>query len=237
MARLVRAGRGRPSRRSAPAPGRERVDHLARRLARRHRLRPSEVGHRARPGPAAARARTMRSQSSCCSAASASARLRASQAVARLVGRALRAREAPRTPPRADVEGRARSSRAPARLGHAASAERGRAPVVPTAGCRSRSASWRMISCGRSAAARAAQRRRTAAGRGRRCAARPAVGLEALAHVLAERELGLAVDGDAVVVVDPDQLAELEWPASEAASLATPSIRSPSLSRARRCGD
>ena len=37
----------------------------------------------------------------------------------------------------------------------------------------------------------------------------PAVGLEALAHVLGEGEVGGAVDGDVVVVVEQDQLAEL----------------------------
>ncbi len=37
----------------------------------------------------------------------------------------------------------------------------------------------------------------------------PAVGLEALAHVLGEGEVGGAVDGDVVVVVEEDQLAEL----------------------------
>ena len=38
----------------------------------------------------------------------------------------------------------------------------------------------------------------------------PAVRLEALAHVFAERQVGVAVDGDGVVVVEIDQLAQLE---------------------------
>src|SRR6266567_2111305 len=38
----------------------------------------------------------------------------------------------------------------------------------------------------------------------------PAVALEAARGVVRERQIGLAVDGDAVVVVDPDQLAQLE---------------------------
>merc|ERR1719414_1498562 len=36
----------------------------------------------------------------------------------------------------------------------------------------------------------------------------PAVGLVALAHVLREGELGVAVDGDAIVVVEDNELAE-----------------------------
>ena len=40
----------------------------------------------------------------------------------------------------------------------------------------------------------------------------PAVGLEALADVVGERELGRAVDGDVVVVVDADQPSEAEVP-------------------------
>ena len=46
----------------------------------------------------------------------------------------------------------------------------------------------------------------------------PAVALEPLRRVVREREIGLAVDGDAVVVVDPDQTAELQM-AGERAGL------------------
>src|SRR5439155_1022196 len=38
----------------------------------------------------------------------------------------------------------------------------------------------------------------------------PAVALEPLRRVVREREIGLAVDGDAIVVVDPDQTTELQ---------------------------
>ena len=57
----------------------------------------------------------------------------------------------------------------------------------------------------------------------------PAIGQEARRDVVAEGEIGVALDGDAVAVVDPAEIAEhLRWPASEAASLETPSIMSPS---------
>jgi len=48
----------------------------------------------------------------------------------------------------------------------------------------------------------------------------PAVGFVALADVFAERELGLAVDGDVVVVVDVDQPAEAEVPGQGAGLVA-----------------
>ena len=57
----------------------------------------------------------------------------------------------------------------------------------------------------------------------------PAVGLEAPADVLGERELGVAVDGDVVVVVDDDQPAQPEVAGERRRLVATPSIRSPSL--------
>ena len=38
----------------------------------------------------------------------------------------------------------------------------------------------------------------------------PSVGLEALARIVGQRELGAAVDGDVVVVVDDDELAQTE---------------------------
>ena len=47
-------------------------------------------------------------------------------------------------------------------------------------------------------------------------------------HVLGERQRGVALDRDVVVVVEADQAAEPRWPASEQASDATPSWRSPS---------
>ena len=59
----------------------------------------------------------------------------------------------------------------------------------------------------------------------------PVIGLEAHGDVLGEGELGGAVEGDEVVVVEDDELAEAEGPASEAVSCEMPSIRSPSPQR------
>ena len=56
----------------------------------------------------------------------------------------------------------------------------------------------------------------------------PVVGLEAQRDVLGEGEVGATLDGDLVVVVEVDELAELSVPASEAASEEAPSIKSPS---------
>ena len=56
----------------------------------------------------------------------------------------------------------------------------------------------------------------------------PAVAHEAGGDVVGVGEVGFAVDRDVVVVVDPAEVVELRWPASEAASLETPSIRQPS---------
>jgi hypothetical protein len=62
----------------------------------------------------------------------------------------------------------------------------------------------------------------------------PAVGLEALGGVVEEPARGvtvaahLAVDGDVVVVVDGDQLAEPQRAGQEQASWEMPSIRQPS---------
>jgi hypothetical protein len=38
----------------------------------------------------------------------------------------------------------------------------------------------------------------------------PAVGLEALANIFTEREVGVAVDGDGVIILEIDKLAQLE---------------------------
>ena len=51
----------------------------------------------------------------------------------------------------------------------------------------------------------------------------PAVGLIALQYVLGEGHIGAAIDGDAVVVVQGDQLAQLQVTGQEAASEDTPS--------------
>ena len=56
----------------------------------------------------------------------------------------------------------------------------------------------------------------------------PAVGQEPGRDVLGERQVGAAFDGDVVVVEDPAQVIEARWPASDAASALTPSIRQPS---------
>ena len=56
----------------------------------------------------------------------------------------------------------------------------------------------------------------------------PAVGLEALRRVVGEPALHVAVDRDAVVVVESDELAEPSVPASDTASCEMPSIRQPS---------
>ena len=45
----------------------------------------------------------------------------------------------------------------------------------------------------------------------------PAVALEAPADVLGEGQVGVAVDGDAVVVVEHDELAELQVPGEDCA--------------------
>jgi ferredoxin len=59
----------------------------------------------------------------------------------------------------------------------------------------------------------------------------PAVCGKAGLDVFAERDRGTAREGDAVVVVEDDELAELEVAAREAASACTPSIMSPSPAR------
>ena len=48
---------------------------------------------------------------------------------------------------------------------------------------------------------------------------------------LVKRQIGTAPEGDEVVGVEGDELASRRWPAREAASEETPSIRSPSLTR------
>jgi hypothetical protein len=60
----------------------------------------------------------------------------------------------------------------------------------------------------------------------------PAVRFEPAPNVLGEGKGGLAVDRDVIVVVDESELIEPEVSASEAASLPTPSIMSPSLTNA-----
>jgi len=57
----------------------------------------------------------------------------------------------------------------------------------------------------------------------------PAVALEAFYRVVVEGDLGGAVDGDVVVVVDVNERPSPRCPANEAASWLIPSIRSPSL--------
>jgi hypothetical protein len=60
----------------------------------------------------------------------------------------------------------------------------------------------------------------------------PAVGLETTADVLVEGDVGRAVDGDVVVVVDPAQVRELEMP-GERCRLACHALHhSPSLQNA-----
>jgi hypothetical protein len=56
----------------------------------------------------------------------------------------------------------------------------------------------------------------------------PAVGRKARRRVVGEPAFHMAVDGDAVVVVERDQLAQASVPASEQASWLMPSIRQPS---------
>ena len=56
----------------------------------------------------------------------------------------------------------------------------------------------------------------------------PAVGAETGAHVLKECDVRVALYRDTVVVVEVDDLAELVRAANDAASDATPSMRSPS---------
>ena len=57
----------------------------------------------------------------------------------------------------------------------------------------------------------------------------PAVGGVAGGDVLAERDVGVVLDGDVVLVVEDDRGCPARWwPASELASAVTPSIRSPS---------
>lgn len=57
----------------------------------------------------------------------------------------------------------------------------------------------------------------------------PAVSFETSRAVFGKRDIRARRERDPIVVVEVDQLAELQWPASDAASDATPSIRSPSL--------
>ena len=56
----------------------------------------------------------------------------------------------------------------------------------------------------------------------------PVVALEALADVVAVREVGRALDRDPVEIVEDDQLVEPQVPASENDSWEMPSIMSPS---------
>lgn len=67
-----------------------------------------------------------------------------------------------------------------------------------------------------------------AVGRGLDALHVPAVGLVALQHVLGEGGGGVALDGDVVVVVDEDQIAQLLVAREEEASAEMPSSRSPS---------
>lgn len=57
----------------------------------------------------------------------------------------------------------------------------------------------------------------------------PAIGLEALRAVFVRGDVRTGRVRDMVVIEEVNELAEFQFPASEAASEATPSIRSPSL--------
>ena len=61
------------------------------------------------------------------------------------------------------------------------------------------------------------------------CLRVPAIGLQALRAILVGGDRFAPAEAHAVVIEKGHQLAELQLPASEAASLATPSMRSPSL--------
>ncbi len=56
----------------------------------------------------------------------------------------------------------------------------------------------------------------------------PAVGFEALGRIVGKPTFDMAVNGDAVVVIKADQLAQPRVPASEQASWEMPSIKQPS---------
>ncbi len=56
----------------------------------------------------------------------------------------------------------------------------------------------------------------------------PAISQEARGDVIAEGEIRVAFDRDAVAVVDPTEVSQHQMSRSEAASLVTPSIISPS---------
>lgn len=56
----------------------------------------------------------------------------------------------------------------------------------------------------------------------------PVIGAEAFRRIIGKPAFGFAVDGDAVVIVKTDQLAQSERAASEQASWEIPSIKQPS---------